>query len=149
MHFHNLIQFLIAHPTPIYAYCLHLDKYSYFAYKTSALVPVIYTDHVPAAFSAMNKLVIVTFPFPQLTVCVSPLGLVIVRLFANIAPFPPITDAFEQSISTSFTIALSGKLLKLNVMVLEFQVTPGNNATDIAFDDVTVFDDVVAAKAVT
>lgn len=72
-----------------------------------------------------------------------------VRLFANIAPFPPITDAFEQSISTSFTIALSGKLLKLNVMVLEFPVTPGNNATDIAFDDVTVFDDVVAAKAVT
>lgn len=94
----------------------------------------------------MNKLVVVTFPFPQLTVCVSPLGLVIVRLFANIAPFPPITDAFEQSISTSFTIALSGKLLKLNVMVLEFPVTPGNNATDIAFDDVTVFDDVVAAK---
>ena len=34
-------------------------------------------------------------------------------------------------------------------MVLEFPVTPGNNATDIAFDDVTVFDDVVAAKAVT
>ncbi len=31
-------------------------------------------------------------------------------------------------------------------MVLEFPVTPGNNATDIAFDDVTVFDDVVAAK---
>lgn len=77
------------------------------------MVPVIYTNHVPTAFSAINKLVVVTLPLPQLTVCVSPLGLVIVRLCANIAPFPPITDALEQSTVTSFTIALSGRPLKI------------------------------------
>ena len=65
-------------------------------FGVAILVPVIYTDHVPAAFSAMNKLVVVTFPFPQLTVCVSPLGLVIVRLFANIAPFLQILFLFPS-----------------------------------------------------
>ena len=111
-------------------------------------VPVIYTDHVPAAFSAINKLVVVTLPLPQLTVCVSPLGLVIVRLCANIAPFPPITDALEQSTVTSFTIALSGRPLKLKATVLESPVTPGINAIDISlFADFVAF--VSAANAVT